>query len=54
VEVTAWRGGLWAGALAKQGVADAVALGAELQAGRNFIGDTAFYFIFRLRSRRGP
>jgi FMN phosphatase YigB (HAD superfamily) len=33
VEVTAWRGGLWAQALEKQGVADAAALGDELQAG---------------------
>lgn len=33
VEVTEWRAGLWAGALEKQGVADAASLGKELQAG---------------------
>jgi FMN phosphatase YigB (HAD superfamily) len=32
VEVTSWRGGLWARALEKQGVAAAASLGDELQA----------------------
>ena len=35
VEVTEWRASLWAQALEKQGVSDATALGADLQARRS-------------------